>query len=325
VPRKLVLHFRKVRSPEHLAELEYITRKTASPKHRLPLTRGERLFGEWTGLAHLVMRFAFQTTGIPGGAVAAELALSLAGIDNAQTRLLKSMKADTELLRNEPFRTAKLNLSEAHRVGPQDRIEWERFIYEARKELYSAHNLVLGANERAVVEFDLYVVWMLMGREADARHWLEYSLTSALQAIEDYASSLRAYIEDARPEQGKPSIFERAKREIQGYWLDFLPDSVRDPFLAGVVRNLETIVNLADRAQSASIMRRIIVLDDYIKFYNLVQYSMAVAREQYDPDYLELYDSHLKCAFNRNVNHYASLDDTAERKCLTLRSARGIS
>jgi hypothetical protein len=325
VPRKTVRKFRKMRVLEHITEHEHIIEKVAPAARTLPLAEGKRLFGEWAGLATVIMRCGFQVVAIPGGSIAAELVLSMVGVDNTQTRLLKSIKADTELLRNQPFQTAKLYLTEARRVGPQDVDEWINFIRAAQKELYSAHSLALGAHEMAVVEFDLYLVWALLGREPDAMHWLALSLKSAEQAIDTFTWSLRAYIEDSRQGRKKRSRLEKVIDFLEENLLLDVRDSIRDPVVTAVQVSIEVAVDLVDRSQSTAIMERIKVLDDYIKFYNLVNYSMNVSHGWHNPDYLELFDTYLKRPFNRDINHYASLDDGAPRKCLQLRNAQGTS
>jgi len=185
--------------------------------------------------------------------------------------------------------------------------------------------LDVGPHERAVVEFNLCLVWALLGREPDAMHWLALSLKSAEQAIETFAWSLRAYIEDSRQGRKKRSRLEKVIDFLEENLLFDVRDSIRDPVVTAVQVSIEVAVDLVDRSQSTTIMERIKVLDNYIKFYNLVQYSMTVSHGRHNPDYLELYDTYLQRAFNGDINHYASLDDWAPRKCLQLRNVQGTS
>ena len=273
-----------------------------------PLADGAGVFGEWLGLARAIAKFAAQASGFPGGAFAAELAFTLLRIDDTQTRLLKSIKADTTLLRSEPFRTAKLNLMEATHIGTRDIEEWVRFVREAQRGFYSAHSLAADSQQRSIVEFNLYVVWMLLGREPDALRWLERSLASSEQAIDELMRPLRAYVRDGRPgkEGGSGARPYRAfvSRFIPCEWMDTTPVEASFSVLDA---NADLGIFTSDKMRSRAVLAQLIGLDEYIKFHNLVQHASAAKRASRNPIYLELFDTARRHLFKKEINHLASM------------------
>jgi hypothetical protein len=149
--------------------------------------------------------------------------------------------------------------------------------------LLSAYGLAAGPQERALVEFNLYIVWALLGRDNDARHWLVCSLTSVKQAVNELAWALEQYVRDDRP-------CRRGSGWLNGNFRERFKGTIVVTVVA-VVGGIAT-VGLAgpfieDRL-TASIAKRIGVLGDYVKFHNMVQYAMSRHVEQHVQEYLLL-------------------------------------
>jgi hypothetical protein len=152
------------------------------PDNELYGSPSGEVYRQWAGLAKRATTFGVTAAGIPGGSAAVELISSLSGHGDAQAQLLASIKSDTKLLREEPFRTARTFLAEARRVGPQDP-RYAQFIDEALKSFYKAHSLAQSAQELAVVEFDIAVIYLSIEKKNDAVYWFKKGQTSSRAAI----------------------------------------------------------------------------------------------------------------------------------------------
>jgi hypothetical protein len=145
------------------------------------------MYGQWGGVASAAANQILTAAGIPGGGLAAELVATMAGLGDAQSQLLASIKKDTKLLREEPYRTARVLLAEAGRVGPHD-ARHPDFIDRALESFYRAHSLAESARERAVVEFDIAMLYLVTGKTRDAQHWTEKSCLSCRAAVDGLVS-----------------------------------------------------------------------------------------------------------------------------------------
>jgi hypothetical protein len=144
-------------------------------------------YGQWAGLANIATKHVLAAAGLPGGGLAAELVATMAGLGEAQAQLLASIKKDTKLLREEPFRTARTLLGEARRVGPDDPRHGD-FVDRALESFYRAHSLAQSAREQAVVEFDIALLYLVTGKAGDALHWMDRSRASCRVAVDDLVS-----------------------------------------------------------------------------------------------------------------------------------------
>ncbi len=141
----------------------------------------------WVDLAqagtHLALAVAKGDTGAltePAGA----LVRALLDVEDAQSRLLKSIDDNVRLLRDGPFKTGRLYLREAHRlVDSPERSE--KFVERAQEQFYEAHALATQPMDRAAVEMHIALAAILLGLPDDARHWLgEAYAKAAFQARE---------------------------------------------------------------------------------------------------------------------------------------------
>ncbi|HEY6480908.1 MAG TPA: hypothetical protein VIZ00_12815 [Streptosporangiaceae bacterium] len=142
--------------------------------------------GRWRGLAGATAAFALARSGVPGAESALGLVRALYDIEDDQARMLNSIQRDVALLRKGPFLAARLLLSEAARMGPADP-EYQRMLGGAKDKLYEAAPLAATVQDRAVVELNLGLVWLALGRPNDARHWLQQSYQSARIVIDTLA------------------------------------------------------------------------------------------------------------------------------------------
>jgi hypothetical protein len=142
--------------------------------------------GRWRGLADASAVFALARSGVPGADSALGLIRALYDIEDDQARMLHSIERDVELLRKGPFLSGRLLLSEAARMGPADP-EYRNMLRGAKDKFYEAEPLAATVQGRAVVEFNLGLVWLALERPEDARHWLQESYQSARIVIETLA------------------------------------------------------------------------------------------------------------------------------------------
>ncbi len=129
----------------------------------------------WVDLAHAGGRLALAAaTGDLGGLTEPTSALfrAVIAVEEAQARLLQSIDENVKLLRDGPFKTERLYLSEAHRlIGSPERSE--EFVQRAQSQFYEAHALTSEPIDRATVEMHIAITFILPGHPDDSRHWLE--------------------------------------------------------------------------------------------------------------------------------------------------------
>lgn len=144
------------------------------------------VLAQWSGLAGAVQKYAIATSGITGGAELVGVLRAVAGSEDAQGRLLRSIDAKVDALVKGPYNTGRTYLSEAQRLGPDDPDTVHR-VERARDAFYLAHGQAASVQSRALVEYHLGVVWLLLGSRDDAAHWLAQSHASALAVVEELA------------------------------------------------------------------------------------------------------------------------------------------
>jgi hypothetical protein len=146
------------------------------------LTEFNRACGPWVSLTAAAAKCGFALGNVMPAGPVIDLVLALSGVGDAQTELLKSIKADTLLLRREPLQTAVTLMNEAKRVGPGDE-RWAQFLYSAIDSLYQAIGLSKSPEERAIVQLGLACAYLTLDKPRDARHWIEESVESERAAL----------------------------------------------------------------------------------------------------------------------------------------------
>ncbi|HUY47333.1 MAG TPA: tetratricopeptide repeat protein [Streptosporangiaceae bacterium] len=168
----------------------------------------ENLFGGWLEIAATVGRFVSQLPGPGGVSAVVNMLAALADAQDGRTALLRSIKADTAVMRIAPLKHGLRSLQEARRVGPTNPL-WDTFIRRAEDSLSEALERVSGPQEEALVELNLGVVYLAMGHRDSARHHLEHSVQCADRAVDEYVGRSGSAIGDFRtpPAERRPTGF----------------------------------------------------------------------------------------------------------------------
>jgi hypothetical protein len=152
------------------------------------------IFGRWLPVATAVGGIALH--GVPAAPAVIQLIAALVDPEGSQGSMLSSIKADTSTLRKAPFRTAMQSLDDARLIGPADPF-WPTYIYRAEAKFSEALELASDMPEKALIELNLGIVFMLTGHEANTLRHLQLSRQHAEEAVNQYAR--RAYnLSDAR-------------------------------------------------------------------------------------------------------------------------------
>ncbi len=106
------------------------------------------------------------------------LARALLEVEEAQVRLLRSIDDNVKLLRDGPFSTGRLHLSEAHRLVA-DPVRCRRHIDRAEDHFFEAHGLSAELIDQASVEMHIALIAILQGYHEDALHWLAQAYARA--------------------------------------------------------------------------------------------------------------------------------------------------
>ncbi len=202
------------------------------------------LTSQFTSLGRQVA--AFGTILAPGASQVLGLLGAICALENAQSEVLQTIDSNVKLLKEGPFRSGRLMLQEAYRVGEREH-EGRRLLAASKDRFFDALPLSASVQEQALVEFHLGLVGLLLGNKDDALHWF----TKA------YGSS-RAVVEALSEEAGDVKVLKSkwsatALTVSYGAVLLVLPFKVRR-------------VMRASRARSA--------LDDYLPFVNAVATCM---------------------------------------------------
>jgi len=238
-------------------------------------------FGRWVEVAGTVGRLASQLPGLHGVSVVIDVLAALTDAQNGQTALLKSIKADTAALRIAPFKVAVESLGEALRVGPADP-SWDTYIHRTEEKLSDALALVSGPQEEALVEFDLGITWFLMGHKGNARHHIERSLQCGHQVVNEYVRKARNQIHDERPFEDRVKRWELSKAGRRAVVAGQTVWVVGTFGLGGAVFTAYDATVVRARRQARS------DLNDFIGFYNLIQYTVSSMSGNAKPQYLIL-------------------------------------
>jgi len=155
----------------------------------LPVEEAEP--GRWMDVSRAVATFARSVPGLPAGAgPATALLQALYGIEDPQAVMLRSIDRNVKLLREGPFQSGQLLLSEVRRKGESDP-EYGRLLRHARDHFFDAWGLSASIQERALVEFYLACTYALEGSRPDAEHWLAQSYASARVVVIELGSHVQ--------------------------------------------------------------------------------------------------------------------------------------
>jgi hypothetical protein len=110
----------------------------------------------------------------------------VAGSEDAQGRLLRSIDVKVDALVKGPYNTGRTYLREAQRLGADDPDAFNR-LERAKETFYLAHGQATSVQSRSLVEYHLGLTWLLLGRRDDAVHWLAQSHGSALAVVNELA------------------------------------------------------------------------------------------------------------------------------------------
>ena len=146
-------------------------------------------YGAWTDVVAGVTKMALAATQVPGLDGAVEVIKALIGVEGGQDALMKAIKRDTALLRAGPHRTAKIRLAEAARVGPGSNA-YAGHLLACKDGLYTALGLTGAPEEKSVVEYELALLYRLLGETGNADHWIRMSYGHADEVVDRYAAHL---------------------------------------------------------------------------------------------------------------------------------------
>jgi hypothetical protein len=235
---------------------------------------------------------------VPGGTEAVDLLMKLAGVEDAQLKLLKymyqdmkDMRQDLEIIRLGPFRSAIINLNSAGRIGREDKA-WEKYVTEASREFTTAITQAKNVVEQSHAEFGCGITCLLQGDRVNAQVHLALSSMSAEKFVDTRTEECVNYAKvattrlprviDRRPGAEPPPrdpVLERGK-VVAAVAYDVL--TIPTWTLAVPKKNKE----MKHRAR-----KRIQELRAYLAFYNLTQYSRRKISTEFTPTYLDLIPS----------------------------------
>lgn len=157
----------------------------------------EQTFGGWAQLAVAAGRAISVVPGLSRASAFVDLLVAVIDVQESQTGLLKSIKADTAAIRSGPFREAVDNLQQARRVGPSDPF-WSRHMDRAEDRLSQAFSFASAPRDKAQIEYNRALVYLALGRKDDCRYYLGQSAQWANQAVDGYVRQAKTKIHDAR-------------------------------------------------------------------------------------------------------------------------------
>jgi hypothetical protein len=120
---------------------------------------GEQTFGGWAQLAVAAGRAISVVPGLSRASAFVDLLVAVIDVQESQTGLLKSIKADTAAIRGGPFKEAVQNLQQARRVGPSDPF-WIRHIDRAEDRLSEAFSYAKTPRDKAQIEYNRALVYL---------------------------------------------------------------------------------------------------------------------------------------------------------------------
>jgi hypothetical protein len=228
-----------------------------------------RACGPWVSITAAVAKASFALAGVNAAGPIADLVIALSGVSDTQTELLKSIKADTLLLRQEPFQTAITLMDEAKRVGPHDE-RWVQFLEQARDNLYRAKSLAASPAEQAVVYFGLACAFLTLDQSTDARHWIGESVQSERKVLDAFLRKPIGVVDVRRGEKEKLGILGGV-----GVGIGVAGLAIGKPFSRASFAALRVGAEIANK-QAASTERRVRDFQRFLHFANSVELCSAV-------------------------------------------------
>jgi hypothetical protein len=137
------------------------------------------VLAKWTVLGKAVAALA----GMPGGGEMVNVLNAAVGVEDAQSRTLRSIDTNVKLLVSGPYRAGRTRLQEAQRVGISD-ASYREFLEGAKERFYDAHGQAPSVQARSMIEYHLGVTWLLLGSTKDALYWFSQSHTTAVSVID---------------------------------------------------------------------------------------------------------------------------------------------
>lgn len=113
---------------------------------------------------------------------------ALLDIEEAQARLLRAIDENVKLLRDGPFKTGRLYLSEAYRLVEKPERSRE-FVERASEQFYQAHSLASTPMDGTAVEMHIGLSAILLGEVDDAQHWLGQAHAKAVGIATELAET----------------------------------------------------------------------------------------------------------------------------------------
>ena len=144
------------------------------------------VLGQWGGLAGAVQKYAVATSGVVGGGEIVGILKAIAGVQDAQLGLLRSIDVKVDALVRGPYETGRTYLDDARRHGPDDP-RTRRRLERALDAFHTAHGQSASVQSRALVEYHLGLTSLLLGDRDDAEHWLARSHASAMAVVDELA------------------------------------------------------------------------------------------------------------------------------------------
>jgi hypothetical protein len=247
-------------------------------------------FGPWLKIVQIGATLGLGLAGLPAAGAGVDLVVALVGIEDGQTRLLRTIKNDTRLLREGDFATAKLMLKEANRVGPSDS-RYLAFLEKSADLLYAAHGLAESVQEQSIIEFQLALVWYSLQSEKDGNHWIEQSAMTSDRALNQLVDSMQELparlvlqLIDERQRTGNESGSDDESNNSALISARWVAPAAAGLLLTNPAASVVVFAGVGVAAQYRKIQRaRLSKLKEYLQFYNSVEALNARAQLRTPP------------------------------------------
>jgi hypothetical protein len=245
------------------------------------------LFGGWADLAAAFGRAVGVVPGLQAAPALVDVLVALLSVQDSQSGLLKSIKADTAAIRSGPFKEAMESLEDARRVGPADTF-WSRYIDRAEDRLSQAFSFAADDDLRgkAQIQYNRAVVHVALRREDDTRYYLGQSAQLANQVVDGYVRKAGVMINDARP---------NARPVKRHEWSNGTRRAAAVADTAAAIVTLGTWWFFRQNVKEATVdairLSYCKELEQFIGFYNLIQHSSSFVLAGRKPEYLSLVDT----------------------------------
>ena len=207
--------------------LPVIVRRTMVTKRRrqgISVDLGEAKLPEWVNLGDKAATFVASISQIPGAEAGLSLIKALLGVEDAQSRLLKAMSDNIELVRRGPFRAATEQVAIAARSKFRS-AGYTRHLQLAEDHLVTALGLSNSVQEHALVNYQLGLVLLLEGQRDESLHRLETSYEECRAVVRSLMADIDAVAPKSLGEMMTSAVaismnpsFGDSKRRIQEIW-----------------------------------------------------------------------------------------------------------